>query len=111
MMIRIYTQQLGAVEDLLKSLNRWNKQLALRSDGRKDLPSPDDAPSLVSDMDLDFIEETKEQIVKRKGEIEELALAADRSCTEVCLSAWLELISVLTFSAVARTFGSQATRG
>lgn len=110
-MIRIYTQQLGAVEDLRKSLNRWNKQLALRSDGQKDSSSTDDSPSLVSVMDLDFIEETMEQIVKRKGEIEELAHAADRSCMEVRVSVWLELIPVLTFSAVARTFGSQTTTG
>lgn len=108
MMIRIYAQQLGAVEDFHKSLTRWNKQLNQRSDGQKNSLSTNGVPSVVSVMDLDFIEDTMEHIMKRKGEIEELACAADRSCIEVSLLTVLELTHMLTISTVAGAFDSQA---
>lgn len=110
MMIRIYTQQMGAVEDLRKSLDRWNKQLSPRSDGQRGSSSmtTDGDPSLISFRDLDFIEELMDQIMKRKGEIEELARAADRSCDEVRLPSLLELTHNLTLWTVTGTFGPQA---
>lgn len=85
-MIRIYSQQLGALEDFRKSLHRWNKQRVQGLDDQSDSTTfPEKASVLVSSMDLDFIEEITEQIKTRKAEIEELASAAERSCHEVCI--------------------------
>lgn len=82
MMIRIYSQQLGAVEDFRKSLERWNRQRSLED--HSTAPSTKGVSNLpVSSMDLDFVGEMVEQIQKRKAEIEELASAADRTCHEV----------------------------
>ncbi|KAL1848115.1 hypothetical protein Daus18300_013714 [Diaporthe australafricana] len=77
MMIRIYAQQLSAVGDFHKSLERWNKQR--RKHNRKienDTASDEEAES----RDLEIIEEMMLQVTARKAEIEELAGAAERSC-------------------------------
>ncbi|KAJ4396526.1 hypothetical protein N0V93_000746 [Gnomoniopsis smithogilvyi] len=83
MMIRIYSQQLSAVKELRKSLNRWDKQMIQDSADRNYSILSKGIPSLVSSMDLDLIEEIMEKIKTRKAEIEELASAADRSCREL----------------------------
>lgn len=80
MMTRIYAQQLSAVDDLRKSLQRWNKQRP--NINSQDSKSTTDA-TRDSSMDLETIEEMTEQIVVRKVEIEELAGAAERSCQNV----------------------------
>lgn len=81
MMTRIYAQQLSAVDEFRKSLQRWNKQRP-KFDYRKSKPTVD-ATRRDPSKDLEIIEEMTEQIGVRKAEIEELADAAERSCQNV----------------------------
>lgn len=81
MMTRIYAQQLGAVDDFRKSLQRWNKQR--QTNDHSQPKSTTDHTRQDPSMDLEIIEEMTELIRGRKAEIEELASAAERSCQNV----------------------------
>lgn len=81
MMTRIYAQQLGAVDDFRKSLQRWNKQRQTSHHSQPGTTTDDTRGD--SSMDLEIIDEMTEHIKARKAEIEELAGAAERSCQNV----------------------------
>lgn len=80
-MTRIYTQQLSAVDEFRKSLQRWNKQRPRIDNQDSEITA--EATRGDPSTDLEIIEETTEQIGVRKAEIEELAGAAERSCQNV----------------------------
>lgn len=84
MMMRIYSQQLRAMEAFRKTLRRLYKQPTQANGDRVNIQiQAGSGHRLAPDPDLEFVDNVVEQIGNRKLEIEELALAAERTCTEV----------------------------
>lgn len=112
MMNRIYAQQLSAVDDFRKSLQRWNKQRPNIDYRKSEITT--DATRGDPSTDLEILEEMTEQIGVRKAEIEELAGAAERSCQNVrititCPERCVEDARSPYVAEVTRAFSSEAT--